>query len=202
MRCHFIWPDLPAVCCLFCLTIWWDSQIVFSFFLFKPLMMMKRFLKWTWDILNKDIWWQQTPMILSTFGCQDSPNQKKKKLQWLYSVSQKKSDGAGPWRGTVEHKIEQSGGCNLGVQETPKSGTPCYLSPLDVNWEEWPWATGVDFPWRLSGKEPTCLFRRPGLDPWSEEIPHVSEQQSPVLHTDWVSLLWSPRAETTEARMS
>ena len=43
---------------------------------------MKRFLKWTWDILNKDIWWQQTPMILSTFECQDNPNQKKKKKNY------------------------------------------------------------------------------------------------------------------------
>ena len=37
----------PASSLLLILPIWWDSQIIFSFFLFKPLMMMKRFLKWT-----------------------------------------------------------------------------------------------------------------------------------------------------------
>ena len=41
----------------------------------------------------------------------------------------RRNDGEGLLRGTVEHKIEQSGGCPPN-QETPKSGTLCYHSPL------------------------------------------------------------------------
>ena len=67
-------------------------------------------------------------MIIGTFGCQDNPNQKKKNYgDWI--VHLRRNDGEGLLRGTVEHKIEQSGGCPPN-QETPKSGTLCYHSPL------------------------------------------------------------------------
>ena len=33
--------------------------------------------------------------------------------------------------------------------------------------------------WWLSGKEPACQYRRHEFDPWSERVPHASDQWSP-----------------------
>ena len=37
--------------------------------------------------------------------------------------------------------------------------------------------TNGGLPWRLSGKESACQFRRHGLHPWSWRIPHAAEQR-------------------------
>ena len=41
-----------------------------------------------------------------------------------------------------------------------------------------PSRTNPGLPWWLSGKDSTCRWKRHDFDPWSEKIPHASEQQS------------------------
>ena len=43
--------------------------------------------------------------------------------------------------------------------------------------------------WWLSGKEPSCQYRRHGFHPWSGKIPHAAEQLEPVHHNYWASAL-------------
>ena len=52
-------------------------------------------------------------------------------------------------------------------------------------------------PWRLSGKEPACQYKRHGFDPWSEEILRAMEQLTPCTATT-APLLQSLGAATTE----
>ena len=56
-------------------------------------------------------------------------------------------------------------------------------------------STGL--PLWLSGEEFACQCRRHGIDPWSEKIPHATEQLS-LWATITESVLWSLRAATIE----
>ena len=49
-------------------------------------------------------------------------------------------------------------------------------------------------PWGPNGKESACQCGRHGFDPWSEKIPHATEQLSPCV-TTIEAVLQSPEAQ-------
>ena len=52
-------------------------------------------------------------------------------------------------------------------------------------------------PWWLSGKEPTCHWRRHGFDPWSRKISQATQRLSPYT-TATEPVHWSQGARTAE----
>ena len=102
---------------------------------------------------------------------------------------------------------------------------PLYWQKVKGNWRAswWRWKRRVkklaypkhSDPWRLSGKESACQWRRHRFNPWCRKIPHASEQLSPcTTATDWLCsrvqeppqlssgttvTLWSPCSAIREA---
>ena len=56
-----------------------------------------------------------------------------------------------------------------------------YLQPYELQFR--------GLPQKLSSKESTSQYKRPGLDPWSRKIPRASEQLTPCTITTGVCAL-------------
>ena len=110
--------------------------------------------------------------------------------EWLYML----------WRGLLpEPRPGTDTAHSLG-----QSLTPILLPSYDlkkgysINWKHHIKRTARGLRWWYGGWEFVCPRRRHGFDPRCRKIPYVVEQLS-LRTTAFESVLWSPRATTTEA---